>query len=76
MREVAIAGDAEDFRTEFIEFLHAFTESDELSWAHVSEIEGIEDEDDPFTLQVGEGQLSKTVVFCSWQFLNDVHTLK
>lgn len=43
MREVAIARNTKNFRTEFLEFIHLFTESNKLRRAHVREVKGIKD---------------------------------
>lgn len=51
MREVWVDGGGDDLTADLPEIVGSITESDDLSWAHKGEVQGIEEKDDifPFT---------------------------
>lgn len=52
MSEMAITRNTQHFRIKFLELLHAFTECDELSRAHVCEVKWVENKDDPLAFKI------------------------
>ena len=62
MGEMRIGGDAQNFSSKIFELLDAVGEGDELGWADVGEVEGVEDEDHVFPFVVVEVHRLELVV--------------
>lgn len=59
MREVRVNGRRNDLTVDFPELLGRVAESDDLSWAHEGEVQGIEEKDD--ILPCSRGDINETV---------------
>ena len=52
MGEMGICGARDDFATDFAEFLGTLGESDDFGWADKGEVQGVEEDDHVFALEI------------------------